>query len=161
MTSPVGALVQGVATQVSAGSEFGAMVDRDMRRRLLKGLFDSYYAGEPGDAVIFDTNAPTVSLPGSVHPIGTFRCITTTTCDGRADGMIGDAIVLPKSLDARVDIGECSTEAAPANSDLEASITWSGKHCCLSQSRLLSFRHGGKRVPKVRRLNKPPGPWSP
>ena len=56
MTSPVGSLVQGVLAQVSAGSEFGAMVDRAMRHRLLKGLFDSYYAGEPDDTVIFDTN---------------------------------------------------------------------------------------------------------
>jgi sulfotransferase len=69
MTSPVGALVQGVLTQVSAGSEFGAMVDRDMRRRLLKGLFDSYYADEPGDAVIFDTNRNWCAKMGTILDI--------------------------------------------------------------------------------------------
>jgi sulfotransferase len=56
MTSPVGALMHGVLAQVSAGSEFGAMVDQPMRRRLLKGLFDSYYGEVPADAVVFDTN---------------------------------------------------------------------------------------------------------
>jgi sulfotransferase len=56
MTSPVGALVQGVLSQVSAGSEFGPMVDRPMRQRLLKSLFDAYYADTPEDGVVFDTN---------------------------------------------------------------------------------------------------------
>lgn len=69
MTSPVGALVQGVLAQVSAGSEFGAMVDRDMRRRLLKGLFDSYYADEPGDCVIFDTNRTWSAKMGTILDI--------------------------------------------------------------------------------------------
>jgi sulfotransferase len=69
MTSPVGALVQGVLAQVSAGSEFGAMVDRDMRRRLLKGLFDSYYADEPADSVIFDTNRTWSAKMGTILDI--------------------------------------------------------------------------------------------
>ncbi|MBA2672883.1 sulfotransferase [Ramlibacter sp.] len=56
MTSPVGALTHGVLTQVSAGSEFGAMVDKPMRQRLLKGIFDSYYGDVPSDGVVFDTN---------------------------------------------------------------------------------------------------------
>jgi sulfotransferase len=56
MTSPVGALVHGVLAQVSAGSEFASMVDQPMRRRLLRGIFDSYYADVPADGVVFDTN---------------------------------------------------------------------------------------------------------
>ncbi|NVZ67036.1 sulfotransferase, partial [Pseudomonas gingeri] len=40
----------------SAGSEFGAVIDTDMRRRLLGGLFESYYADKTEQSVIFDTN---------------------------------------------------------------------------------------------------------
>lgn len=69
MTSPVGALVQGVLAQVSAGSEFGAMVDRDMRRSLLKGLFESYYADARDAAVIFDTNRTWCAKMGTVLDI--------------------------------------------------------------------------------------------
>lgn len=56
MTSPVGALFSGILEQCSAGSEFGAVIDIDMRRRLLRGLFDSYYADKADKPVIFDTN---------------------------------------------------------------------------------------------------------
>jgi sulfotransferase len=56
MTSPVGALFSGVLEQCSAGSEFGAVIDTDMRRRLLRGLFDSYYADKADKPVVFDTN---------------------------------------------------------------------------------------------------------
>lgn len=38
MTSPVGALFSGVLEQCSAGSEFGAVIDTNLRRRLLRGL---------------------------------------------------------------------------------------------------------------------------
>jgi sulfotransferase len=69
MTSPVGSLVQGVVAQVSAGSEFGAMVGRDMRQRLLKGLFESYYADERDAAVIFDTNRTWCAKMGTIHDI--------------------------------------------------------------------------------------------
>lgn len=56
MTSPVGTLFSGMLKQFSAGSEFGPVLDRDTRRRLLNGLFDSYYADQTGQAVLFDTN---------------------------------------------------------------------------------------------------------
>jgi sulfotransferase len=55
MTSPVGSLCSAVLSQVNAGSEFGAVVGRDKRKALLRGLFDSYYA-DVGKEVIFDTN---------------------------------------------------------------------------------------------------------
>lgn len=66
MSSPVSGLVHGVLSQVSAGSEFGAVVDRPLRRRLLKGLFDAYYANAPQDAVVFDTNRAWCSRIGTV-----------------------------------------------------------------------------------------------
>ncbi|HET9835430.1 MAG TPA: hypothetical protein VFP88_03675, partial [Rhodanobacteraceae bacterium] len=56
MTSPVGSLFTGMLNQFGAGSEFGPVLERDTRRRLLRGLFDSYYADQLDKAVLFDTN---------------------------------------------------------------------------------------------------------
>lgn len=56
MTSPVGTLFSSLLTQFSAGSEFGPVITQPQRRRLLRGLFDSYYADEAGKPVVFDTN---------------------------------------------------------------------------------------------------------
>lgn len=56
MTSPVGSLFTSMLNQFGAGSEFGPVLDRDTRRRLLRGLFDSYYADQSDKAVVFDTN---------------------------------------------------------------------------------------------------------
>ncbi len=56
MTSPVGSLVHTVLAQVSAGSEFAQVVGTDQRKRRLRGLFDSYYAGDDSAEVVFDTN---------------------------------------------------------------------------------------------------------
>jgi sulfotransferase len=61
MTSPVGSLLGALQAHFSAGSEFGPVVERDVRRRLLWGLFDGYYGhwdGGPrdGDRVVFDSN---------------------------------------------------------------------------------------------------------
>jgi len=59
MTSPVGTLFSTLLNQFGAGSEFGPVITKDQRRRLLRGLFHSYYA-EPEAAatrpVVFDTN---------------------------------------------------------------------------------------------------------
>lgn len=56
MSSPVGTLFSSVLEQCSAGSEFGAVIDTATRRRLLRGLFESFYADKPEQSVIFDTN---------------------------------------------------------------------------------------------------------
>ncbi|MFD2110466.1 sulfotransferase family protein [Thiorhodococcus fuscus] len=56
MTSPVGALFNGMLNQVSAGSEWGPVVTTEQRRRLLRGIVDSYYADQHDKTVIFDTN---------------------------------------------------------------------------------------------------------
>ena len=56
MTSPVGTLLTGMLNQFSAGSEFGPVIDQPMRRRLLRGLFDAYYAEQADKAVVFDCN---------------------------------------------------------------------------------------------------------
>jgi sulfotransferase len=56
MTSPVGALFSGMLGQFSAGSEFGPVLDQGTRRRLLRGLFDTYYSDQTCKDVVFDTN---------------------------------------------------------------------------------------------------------
>jgi sulfotransferase len=63
MSSPIAGLFEGMIGQVSAGSELSTMVNQEQRARLLRGLFDSYYADQP-EPVIFDTNrAWTAKLP--------------------------------------------------------------------------------------------------
>jgi len=61
MTSPVGSLLGALQAHFSAGSEYGPVVEQDVRRRLLWGLFDSYYgtrdgSARDGDHVVFDSN---------------------------------------------------------------------------------------------------------
>lgn len=56
MSSPVGTLFSGILNQLGAGSEFGPVVSKEQRKRLTRGLFDSYYADQSGKDVIFDTN---------------------------------------------------------------------------------------------------------
>lgn len=55
MSGPIAGLFEGMIAQVSAGSEMASMVTYEQRRRLLKGLFESYY-GDLDARVIFDTN---------------------------------------------------------------------------------------------------------
>lgn len=63
MSSPVAGLFDGIIAQVSAGTEMASMVGTEQRARLLRGLFDSYYA-DRDEPVIFDTSrAWTAHLP--------------------------------------------------------------------------------------------------
>ena len=63
MSSPIASLFDGVIAQVSAGTELSTMVNEEQRARILRGLFDSYYA-DLVEPVIFDTNrAWTAKLP--------------------------------------------------------------------------------------------------
>jgi sulfotransferase len=76
MSSPVANLFSGILEQVSAGSELSTMVDQKQRARILRGLFDSYYA-EIEQSVIFDTNrAWTSHLPAlmSLFPDAKIIC---------------------------------------------------------------------------------------
>jgi len=56
MTSPVGTLFNTVLGNISAGSEFGPVINTQQRRNLLRGLFASYYLDKPEAEIIFDTN---------------------------------------------------------------------------------------------------------
>jgi sulfotransferase len=55
MTSPVGSIFKGIIAQLSAGGEFSQSITLEQKKRLLKGVFSSYYEGV-GKPVIFDTN---------------------------------------------------------------------------------------------------------
>jgi len=56
MSSPVGTFFTALVDQVSAGTEFGPVVTQAQRRRVLRGLFDSYYADQTDKSAVFDTN---------------------------------------------------------------------------------------------------------
>lgn len=56
MSSPVSALFASVLQQCSAGSEFSSVINTDVRRRLLGGLFESFYRDKIDKSVIFDTS---------------------------------------------------------------------------------------------------------
>lgn len=76
MSSPIASLFEGIVNQVSAGSELSRMVDGPQRARLLRGLFDSYYADTSAE-VIFDTNrAWTAKIPElmALYPEAKFIC---------------------------------------------------------------------------------------
>lgn len=76
MSSPVANLFEGVVGQVSAGSELSRMVNTAQRERILRGLFDSYYADNPAE-VVFDTNrAWTAKIPElmALYPEAKFIC---------------------------------------------------------------------------------------
>lgn len=64
MTSPVGAIFDNMLHQFAAGTEFGSVVTQEQRKRLVRGLFDSYYADQTDKEIIFDTNRMwTAKLP--------------------------------------------------------------------------------------------------
>ena len=56
MSSPVATLFANMLQQFAAGTEFGSVITQEQRRRLVRGLFDSYYADQAGKDVVFDTN---------------------------------------------------------------------------------------------------------
>lgn len=56
MTSPVGALVSANLQIMSPGSEAALLMEEEQKPRILRGLFDGFYAPMADKAVIFDTN---------------------------------------------------------------------------------------------------------
>lgn len=76
MSGPVASLFDAVIAQVSAGSELASMVDVVQRQRILRGLFESYYADQSAE-VVFDTNrAWTAKMPAlmSLFPEAKLIC---------------------------------------------------------------------------------------
>lgn len=77
MSSPIAGLFEGMIAQVSAGTELASTVSQNQRARLLRGLFDSYYAEEDAK-VVFDTNRSwTAKLPAlaEVFPEAKMICL--------------------------------------------------------------------------------------
>lgn len=56
MMSPLAPLTDGIINQCRAGSELGPLIDREQRKRLVRGLFTSYYADKQEKEIIFDNN---------------------------------------------------------------------------------------------------------
>ena len=77
MSSPVAGLFEGVISQVSAGTELSTMVNQDQRKRILSGLFESYYADHE-QPVIFDTSRSwTAQLPALMRLFPEAKLICT------------------------------------------------------------------------------------
>lgn len=55
VTSPVASFLQALMPRLSNASEFNAFLNDAVRARVLRGVFESYYADLP-DATVFDTN---------------------------------------------------------------------------------------------------------
>lgn len=76
MTSPMASLI-GAAHGQMCGNEFGVFFDDARRKTILRGLFDSYYAGVPAGGVVFDTNRTwtgRVALLGELYPGARIIC---------------------------------------------------------------------------------------
>ena len=56
IVSPLGSLVSAVLKDMSQGNETSLFVDDAARARLLRGLFESYYADLPSGTTVFDSN---------------------------------------------------------------------------------------------------------
>lgn len=64
MTSPVGGVFNAMMTATSARTEGAVFIDDDQRERLLRAVFDAYYADIHPHKVVFDTNRQwTTKLP--------------------------------------------------------------------------------------------------
>ena len=70
MSGPVAGLVASLLEQMSGRNEFSVFIDDTQRERLLRGVFDNYYADHPAE-VIFDTNrdwCARLPLLATLHP---------------------------------------------------------------------------------------------
>ena len=56
IVSPVGSLVTALLRDMSQGNETSLFINDEQRARLLRGLFDSYYADLGPEVVVFDSN---------------------------------------------------------------------------------------------------------
>jgi sulfotransferase len=68
MTSPVGSLFNAMLAATSARNEGAVFLDDDRRQRLLRAVFDAYYADTHPTQLVFDTNRLwTTKLPALVQ----------------------------------------------------------------------------------------------
>lgn len=77
ISSPVGALFHATLTAMGAGSEIAPLLTESHRERILRGLFESYYADQQDKSLIIDTNrAWCARLPAlkRLHPDAKVIC---------------------------------------------------------------------------------------
>jgi sulfotransferase len=68
MMSPVGSLFNAMLRETSQRSEAAVFIDDGVRERLLRGLFEAYYAEIHPRQLVFDTNRQwTTKLPALTH----------------------------------------------------------------------------------------------
>jgi sulfotransferase len=77
ITSPVASLVGALMPKMSGASEFNVFFTEECRRRILRSIFDAYYADVSADRVIFDTNrtwAARAALTADLYPQSRIIC---------------------------------------------------------------------------------------
>lgn len=75
MSSPLAGLFSTLLSQMSQHNEYAVFIDDDQRRRMLRGLFENYYADHAAE-LVFDTNrAWCAHLPALVHLFGDAKII--------------------------------------------------------------------------------------
>ncbi len=76
MTSPVGSLFSAMLRETSQRNEAAVFIDDDLRQRLLRAVFEAYYADIHPQQVVFDTNRQwTTKLPALTRLFPTARVI--------------------------------------------------------------------------------------
>jgi len=76
MTSPVGSMTATLRNLMVQNREVDSLIDDADRIRILRGIFDSYYAGFPDKDLILDTNrAWTVRIPELMQLFDDFKMI--------------------------------------------------------------------------------------
>ena len=85
MSSPVGPLFNAMLRETAMNKEYGVFIDTAMRRKLLHGVFDAYYAdAEPG-SITFDTNrmwTAKMSALAQMYPDARVICCVRNTAWG-------------------------------------------------------------------------------
>lgn len=89
MSSPVYQLFRSMLAETSARTDGSVFIDNDVRKRLLTGAFDAFYAEVAAETVIFDTNRGwTTKLPALVELFPDAKMI----CCVRNPAMILDSV---------------------------------------------------------------------
>jgi len=69
VTTPVAALIGALMPRMSGNSEFAPFFDDERRRRILRGVFETYHGPAPGSGVVFDTNRSWTARAGLLRDL--------------------------------------------------------------------------------------------
>src|SRR5262245_45264352 len=89
MTSPVATLIGALMPKMSGANEFAVFFNDELRRAVLRGVVDSYYAEVPGRHVVVDTNR---SWTGRSALLAELYPESRIICCVREIGWINDSI---------------------------------------------------------------------